>query len=76
MAHLLDDLRGGQVAGQPHLTGGAEGAGHAAAGLGGDAQGGALLVAHEDALDADAVVQLPQMLDGASAVGAQGRAPG
>ena len=73
VAHLLHDLPGGQVAGQAHLTGGAEGAGHAATGLGGDAQGGALLVAHEDALDADAVVQLPQMLDGASAVGAQAR---
>ena len=71
-ADLLDDLAGGQVPGQTHLAGGAEGAGHAAAGLGGDAQGGALLVAHEDALDAHAVVQLPQVLDGAPAVGAQG----
>ena len=72
MAHLLHDLPGGQVAGQAHLTCGAERAGHAAAGLGGDAQGGALLVAHEDTLDAHAVVQLPQVLDGAPAVCAQG----
>ena len=71
MKTTLDRLAGGQVAGQPHLAGGAEGTGHAAAGLGGHAQGGAVLVTHEDGLHPHAVVQLPQVLDGAPAVGAQ-----
>jgi hypothetical protein len=72
VTHLLDDLGGRQVARQPHLTGGAEGAGHAAAGLGGHAQGRAIPVAHEDGLHPHPVVQLPQVLDGTAAVGPQG----
>ena len=53
---LLDDLGGGQVAGQPGLAGRAERAGHPAAGLAGDADRDPVRVAHQHALDQRAVV--------------------
>ena len=46
---LLDDLGGGHVAGQAGLAGGAERAGHAAAGLAGDAHRDPVGVAHQHA---------------------------
>ncbi len=69
---LLDDLGGRQVARQPGLPGGAERAVHAAAGLAGDAQGVAVLVAHEDRLDERAVVHAVQRLDRGALVGREG----
>ena len=60
---LLDDLGGRQVAGEPFLSGGAERAVHAAAGLARDAHGHPAGVAHEHRLDEGAVVQLPEELD-------------
>jgi hypothetical protein len=68
---LADDLGGGEVAGEAALAGGAERARHAAPGLAGDAHGGPVGVAHEHALDEGAVVQPPQRLAGAPAVGLQ-----
>ena len=70
--HLLDDLGGGHVALQPALAGGAERAGHAAAGLAGDAHRGAVGVAHQHRLDERAVEEPPQRLAG----GARGRPRG
>ena len=70
--HLLDDLGGGHVALEPALAGGAERAGHAAAGLAGDAHGDPVGVAHQHRLDERAVEQLPQGLAGGAAVGLQG----
>src|SRR5690606_10259344 len=61
---LVQDLRGGHVAGQARLSGGAERAVHAAAALRGDAQGDAVRVAHQYGLDQRAVEQAPQELDG------------
>ena len=66
---LLDDLGGRHVALQAALAGGAERAGHAAAGLAGDAHGGAVGVAHQHRLDERAVEQLPQGLAGGAPVG-------
>ena len=68
---LLDDLGGAHVALQPALAGGAEGAGHPAAGLAGDAHRDAVGVAHQHALDQCAVVQPPQGLDSGVAVAAE-----
>ena len=68
---LLDDLGGGQVAGEPGLPGGAEGAVHAAAGLARDAHGHALGVAHQHALHEGAVEQPPEHLAGGAAVGGE-----
>ena len=80
-ADLLDDLGGGQVAGEAALAGGAERAGHAAAGLAGDAHRDPFAravrgvvtarVAHEHALDLRAVVQPPEGLAGRAGVGLQ-----
>ena len=64
---LLDDLGGRHVALQAALAGGAERAGHAAAGLAGDAHGGAVGVAHQHRLDERAVEELPQRLAGGAA---------
>ena len=63
--HLVQHLRRRQV---PHLAGdggGAEGAAHAAAHLGGDAHGVPVVILHQNRLDAVAVGQLPQVFDGA-----------
>ena len=62
--HLVQQLRWPQV---PDLAGdgaGAEGAAHTAAHLGRDAYGVAVVVLHEDCLDAVAVGQLPQIFNG------------
>ena len=59
---LVDDLGRGQVAGQPALAGGAERAGHAAAGLAGHAHGDPVRVAHQHALDQRAVVRRHSVL--------------
>ena len=75
---LIDDLGRRQVAGEAALPGGAERAGHAAAGLAGDAHrdalagGAARRVAHQHALDQRAVVQSPQRLAGGAVVGGDG----
>ena len=66
---LLDDLRGRHVAGEPRLSGGAERAVHAAAGLRRHAQRDAAGVAHEHRFDEGSVVQLPEELDRVAAVG-------
>ena len=66
---LLDDLGGRHVALQTAHAGGAERAGHAAAGLAGDADGGAVGVAHQDRLDEGAVEELPERLAGGALVG-------
>ena len=67
--HLVQHFRRRQV---PHLAsdgGGAEGAAHPAAHLGGDADGVSVVVLHEHRLDAVAVRQLPQVLHGAVQLG-------
>ncbi len=66
---LLDDLAGGHVALQPALAGRAERAGHATAGLAGDAHGDPARVAHQHGLDERAVEQLPEGLAGGALVG-------
>ena len=48
---------------------GAEGAAHPAAHLGGDADGVAVVIAHEHRLDAVSVLQTPQIFDGAIHLG-------
>jgi hypothetical protein len=62
--HLVDDLGGSEVAVEAALAGGAERAGHAAAGLRGHARGHPVRVGHDDALDERAVVEAPHGLDG------------
>ena len=66
--HLLDDLRGGQVAGQPGLAGRAERAGHPAAGLAGHADGDPVRVAHQHALHQRPVEAAPERLAGVAAI--------
>ena len=66
---LLDDLGGGHVAGQAVLAGGAERAGHAAAGLAGDADRDPVGVAHQHRLDEGAVEEPPHRLAGGALVG-------
>ena len=66
---LLDDLGGRHVALQAALAGGAERAGHAAAGLAGDAHGDPARVAHQHRLDQRAVEEPPQGLAGGALVG-------
>ncbi len=65
---LLDDLGRRHVAGQPGLSGGAEGAVHTAAGLGGHAHGHAVGVAHQHRLDQRAVEEPPKGLTGGAFV--------
>ena len=67
-AHLLQDLRGRQVAGQSTLPGGAERARHAAARLRRDAHRVALRVAHQHRLERGAVDGPPQCLAGLTGV--------
>ena len=69
---LLDDLGGGHVALQAALAGGAERAGHAAAGLAGDAHRHPVGIAHQHRLDERPVEELPQGLAGGAPVGLQG----
>ena len=69
---LLDDLGGGHVALQPALPGRAERAGHAAAGLRGDAHRDPVGVAHQHRLDQRAVEEPPQRLAGGAPVGLEG----
>ncbi len=68
LAHLVDDLGGGQVALQPALAGRAERARHPAARLAGDARRGPVRIAHEHRLGERAVVPAPQRLAGGAAV--------
>ena len=69
---LLDDLGGRHVALQAALAGGAERAGHPAAGLAGDAHRHAVRVAHQHRLDERAVEEPPQRLAGGAPVGLEG----
>ena len=69
--HLVDDLRGGQVAGQTGLAGRAERARHAASGLAGDAHRDSVRVAHQHALDERAVMQPPQRLASGAVIAVQ-----
>jgi len=63
---LIEDLRGGQVAPELHLAGGAERAGQRAARLGGEADRAApVAIAHQYGLDGPRVVRAEQVLDGA-----------
>ena len=71
LAHLLDDLGGGQVALQTALAGGAERAGHAAPGLAGHADRRPVRVAHQHGLGAGAVVRRPERLAGGAVVAGQ-----
>ena len=65
---LVEDLRGGQVASEAHLAGGAEAAGERAARLRGQAQRApAVAVAHQHRLHGPAVVGAHQRLDRAVA---------
>ena len=65
---LVEDLRGGQVAAEPHRPGRAERARQRAAGLRGDAdRAAAVAVAHQHRLDRAAVVRVEQRLDRAVA---------
>ena len=66
---LLDDLGGRHVALQAALAGRAERAGHAAAGLAGDAHRHPVGVAHQHRLDERAVEEPPQGLAGGARVG-------
>ena len=63
--HLLQHFSRRQVPDLAPQGGGAEGAPHAASHLAGNADGVAVAVAHEHRLNAVAVVELPQVLDGA-----------
>ena len=65
---LLHDLGRAEVALQTALTGGAERAGHPAAGLARDAHRRPVRVAHQHALDRGPVEQPPQRLDRGPAV--------
>ena len=67
--HLIQDLRRLQPPHQAAQGGRAKGAAHPAAHLGGDADGVAVLVAHDHRLHAVAVRQTPQVLDGAVQLG-------
>ena len=70
---LLDDLALGQLPLEPRLAGGAELAGHGAAGLGRHADGHPIGIAHQHGLDLRAVAQRPQPLGGLAVIG---RLPG
>ena len=66
--HLVEDLRGGQVAAEAHRPGRAERAGQRAARLRGDADRAApVAVAHQHRLDGAAVGGVEERLDGAVA---------
>ena len=67
--NLLDDLALGQLALEPGLAGGAELAGHGAAGLGGHADGHPVRVVHQDRLDLGAIVERPEPLGRLAGVG-------
>lgn len=62
--HLVDDLLGAQRALKAVKAGGAKGAAHAAAGLGGDADGKFVAAGHADGLDGNAIVVLEQVFAG------------
>ena len=63
--HLVQNLRRLQRANQAADGGGAEGTALAAAHLGGDTDGVAVLIAHDNGFYGVAVLQLPQVFDGA-----------
>ena len=63
--HLLQHLPRRQVPDLPPKGGGTEGAPHPAPHLAGDAHGVAVTVLHEHRLDTVAIVELPEVLDGA-----------
>ena len=65
MEDLVEHFVGLQPPDQTADGGGAEGTAHGAAHLGGDADGVAVVVAHENGLHAVAVGKLPEVLDGA-----------
>ena len=62
MKHLVDDLLGGQRALEAVETGSTKGAAHAAACLGGNADGKLVTTWHADSFDGNAVVVLEQIL--------------
>ena len=62
MKYLVDDLLSGQRALEPVETGSAKGTAHAAACLGGNADGKLVTTGHADSLDGNAVVVLEQIL--------------
>ncbi len=69
-SHLLDDLALAQLPLEAGLPGGAELAGHGAAGLGGDAHRHPVGIVHQHGLDPCTVVQRPEPLGGLARVGA------
>ena len=60
---MCDDLATGKIALETHLPRGAKDATHGAAGLGGDAGGAALVVAHEHAFDFAPIGKLEQIVN-------------
>lgn len=60
MQHLGNDLTGREVAFEAHLPGGTESTAHGTAGLGGDAERIARIVAHQHGFDALAIRQAEQ----------------
>ena len=64
MQHLVDDLLGTQRTLEAVQAGGAKGAAHAAACLGGDADGKLVATGHADGLDRNAIVVLEQVFAG------------
>ena len=62
MKHLVDDLLSSQRALEAVETGSAKGAAHAAACLGGNADGKFVTTGHADSLDGNAIVVLEQIL--------------
>ena len=67
--HLLDDLALGQLPLEARLAGGAELAGHGAAGLGRHADGHPVGVTHQHGLHLCAVAERPQPLGGLAVIG-------
>ena len=67
--HLIQHFKGLQLPHQAADGGGAEGTAHAAAHLGGNAHGIAVVIAHQHRFHAVAVGQLPQIFDGAVLLG-------
>ena len=67
--YLIQHFKGLQFSNQAAQGGGAEGATHAASHFGGNADRIAVVIAHQHRLHAVAILQLPQVLDGAVPLG-------
>src|SRR5487761_2789643 len=65
---LFHDLAHGELASEPRLTRGAEGAAHRTAGLAGDAHRDAVVVVHEDRFNGRPIAQAKDPLSGGSVI--------